>query len=120
MRYAIDPREGYLRAELIERETPEETRTFGEAVHAAMREKRLPRVLVVVRASRPIFRVEEYQLSEFLTRFADIPGCRVALVSDSKELAAAHEYVELIAGQRGVPLRAFTDEASATQWLLPD
>lgn len=55
MRYTIDIREGYLRAEMVERETPEETREFGEAVHAAMREKGIARVLVLVRASAPIF-----------------------------------------------------------------
>ena len=120
MRYKIEAREGHLRAELIERETPQETREFAEAVHAAMLEKRLNRLLVVVRASRPIFRVEEYQLSEFFTRVSAIAGLRVALVSDSPELAAAHEYVQLIASQRGIALRAFAAEKPALDWLLAD
>lgn len=120
MRYTIDVREGYLRAEMVERETPQETRQFSTAVHAAMVEKGVSRVLVIVRASRPIFRVEEYQLSGFLKLVAGIHGLRVALVSDSKELAAAHEYIELIASQKHVALRAFHAEASALEWLLHD
>ncbi len=118
MRYTIDVRDGYLRAELVERDTPQETRQFSTAVHAAMLEKGLSRLLVVVRASRPIFRVEEYQLSEFFKLVSGLPSLRVALVSDSKELAAAHEYVELIARQKGIALRAFGREAAALEWLL--
>ena len=115
MRYSIEMLEGYLRAEMLERETPEETREFGEALFAAMQEKAASRVLVLVRSSRPIFRVEEYQLSGFLQR---MPDAKVAVVSDSRELAASHEYIQLIAGQKGVALRAFPTEQSALEWLL--
>lgn len=118
MRYTIEARDGYLRGELVDRETPQETREFGEALHAAMRDKGLGRLLVVVRSSLPVFRVEEYQLSEFLNRMMAIPGAKIAVVSDSRELAAAHEYVQLIATQRGLALRAFPAEAAAVQWLL--
>ncbi|HET7199113.1 MAG TPA: hypothetical protein VFI86_10620 [Burkholderiales bacterium] len=118
MRYTIEVREGYLRGEMVERETAAETREFGEAVHKAMLEKGLPLVLVVVRASRPIFRVEEYQLSQLLGRLGAIPGARLALVSDSRELAGAHEYVQLIASHRGMALRAFATEKAALDWLL--
>ena len=120
MRYTIQILDGYLRAELVERETPEETAEFGAAVQAAMQEKGIGRALVVVRASAPIFRVEEYQLSQLFNRLAAIAGFRMALVSDSRELAAAHEYVELIARQKGVALRAFASEKRALGWLLQD
>jgi len=120
MRYTIEARGKYLRGEMVERETPEERREFSLAVHAAMVEKGLPRVLVVVRASRPIFRVEEFQLSRLLTLIGAIAGLRAALVSDSKELAAAHEYMQLIATQRGLAVRAFSSEKQALEWLLKD
>ena len=118
MRYSIDVRDGYLRAEMIERETAQETRRFSQAVHAMMLEKGVARLLVTVRSSLPIFRVDEYQLSDFFKLVSAIRGLRVALVSDTKELAAAHEYVELIAGQHGIALRAFHAEAPALEWLL--
>ena len=118
MRYSIEMRGGYLRAEMLERETPEETRAFGEAAYAAMREKGASRLLVVVRASLPVFRVEEYRLSDLLKRMADIPGARIALVSDSREVAVAHEYVQLIATQKGMALRAFLAEKAAVKWLM--
>ena len=115
MRYSIEMREGYVRAEMLERETPEETREFGEALFAEVQAKAASRVLVLVRSSRPIFRVEEYRLSGFLEC---MPGVKVAVVSDSRELAAAHEYVQLIASQRGIALHAFPTEQSALEWLL--
>jgi hypothetical protein len=118
MRYTIEACDGYLRGEMLERETPQETREFGAALHAAILEKGLPRLLVVVRASRPIFRVEEYQLSELLKLVAGTAVLRIALVSDSKELAASHAYVELIATQQGLALRAFGSEEAALEWLL--
>ena len=118
MRYTIEVRDGYIRGELVNRETAQETLEFNKAVHAAMLEKSIPRLLVVVRASQAIFRVEEYQLSDFLKAVAGMPRLRIAVVSDSRELAAAHEYVELIASQRGLALRAFTSEAPALEWLL--
>jgi hypothetical protein len=118
MRYTIELREGYLRGELIERETPGETAEFGAALQAALRDNGVSRMLVVVRASRPIFRVEEYQLSELFRRLGDVAGLRIALVADSAELAAAHQYVELIAGQKGIALRSFAGEKPALEWLL--
>ena len=120
MRYTIEAREGYLRGELIDRETPQETREFGEALHAVMQEKAVGKLLVVVRSSLPVFRVEEYRLSDFLDRMMAVPGAKIAVVSDSRELAAAHEYVQLIAAQRGLPLRAFSSEPPAVRWLLRD
>lgn len=48
---------------------------------------------------------------------AAIPGMKIALASDSRELAAAHEYMQLIAAQRGVAVRAFADEQAALEWL---
>ena len=120
MRYTIELREGYLRAEMVERETPEQTSEFGNAVQAALRESQLGRALVVVRSSLPVFRVEEYKLSQLFARVPEIAGFKMALVSDSRELAAAHQYVELIAGQKGVALRSFTSEKPAIEWLLQD
>jgi hypothetical protein len=118
MRYTIELREGYLRGELIERDTPAETAEFGRAMQAALRDKGSSRMLVVVRASRAIFRVEEYQLSDFLRQLGAVDGLRIALVADSSELAAAHQYVELIAAQQGISLRSFASEKTAVDWLL--
>ena len=108
---------GVLRVEVRERETARETRDGAEAIFVERARHRVSAILLVVKESRPIFKVEEYGLSELLTRIAAIPGLRVASVSDTAELYAAHQYIELLAKQRGIALRAFSSEREALEWL---
>ena len=118
MRYNIDLCDGYLRGEMIDRETAEETRAFVAALVSAVREYRVPKVMIVVRSSRPIFKVEEYRLSDTLKDIAAISGLKVALTSDTKELTASQEYIELIARQKGLQFRTFPSEKAAEDWLV--
>jgi predicted metal-dependent phosphoesterase TrpH len=112
----------YLRAEMIGRETAEETGQFlREAAGAALKHG-LTRVLIVVRESRAIFKVEDYNLSQYLKamteRAAPEGGAyRIALVGDSSEAHAAHGYIEVLARQRGLAVRAFREETGALEWL---
>ena len=117
MRFSVTPAGNYLRAELVERETGAETREFLAALVAACLEHKLERVLILVRASRPIFKVEQYEASIHLRELARRPGCRVALVASRPDLRAAHEYLEVLAGQHGANLRSFSHEALAAEWL---
>ena len=107
----------YLRAELFDRETIEETQQFLlEAIAEGMKQG-VSKGLVVVRASRAIFQVQQYRISEYLKEFAVNASVRIALVGDSNELYSAHQYIELLARQHGVNLMAFRDEAAAIEWL---
>lgn len=117
MRYTIDIHAGYLKAEMRERETGEETRAFVEAILAALREHKLPRLLISVRSSRPVFKVEQYGLSEALVQVAGT-GLRVAFIADSKEVAMSQQYIALLAQQRGLDFKTFDDEPAAVAWLL--
>jgi hypothetical protein len=109
---------GYLRVELIGRRTAEETRHALEEVIAACRRHRQFSVLGAVRASVPIFKVEQYGLSAYLLGMAaSAEPWRIALVADTPELRAAHDYVVTLARQRGVEARAFWQEAPAVHWL---
>jgi hypothetical protein len=120
MKYAIEPRDGYLHATVFNRDTAEQMREFLFAVHAACREHALAKILLAVRRSRAMFKPEDYGLAgakggyvnELLT-----PVCRVALVGDTDEVNSANEYIELVARQRGFNVRAFRDEQAAQRWL---
>jgi O-glycosyl hydrolase len=72
---------------------------------------------MAVRRSRPIFKVEQYRISDYFKEIAANPAVRVALVGDSDELRAAHEHIELLARSSGANVRAFGDEAKALAWL---
>lgn len=116
VRHRIRAERDYLRAELVNRQTAEETRRFLDAVLAAAIEHRLPLVLIRVRNSVPIFTIERYGLSDYLER-AFKSKYRIALVGDTVELRIAHQYIATIARMRGVKLRAFADEGDGIAWL---
>ena len=106
-----------LRVEIRERETAEETREFAERALAEREKHGVLAILLVLKDSRPIFKVEEYGLSQLLQRIAAVPGLRVAAVAGDSALHSAHEYIEFLARQRGVAYRAFTGESEALAWL---
>jgi len=90
-------REGpYLRAELRGRETAEQMREALSAILAQCRWHALWTVLLVTRASRPLFKLQDFGLASFLE---------------------ADEYMATLAQQRGVRMRAFRSEAAAALWL---
>ncbi len=117
MRYQFTLLHDCLRAEVVGRETVEETQDFIAAVADEARKRAASRILVCVRRSRPIFRVEQYRISEQFRLLAGNPGVRVALIADTDELRAAHGYIEVLARQQGASVRAFRDETAALDWL---
>ena len=116
MRFSIEPRGDHLLASLQGRETGGEMREFLIAVHAACGEHKCPRILMSIRASRPVFKPEDYGIATYVNDLVT-PRCQIALVGDTVELNAAHEYIELCARQQNMNVRAFRDEASALRWL---
>jgi hypothetical protein len=109
----------YLRAELFNRQTADETRRFLDALHAAALEHRRARLLICVRNSKPIFTVERYGISRYL-ELAFKSAYKVALMGDTPELRIAHQYIALLAVMRGVNLRTFQNEVVAIEWLRSD
>lgn len=116
MQFGIELRGDHLLASIQGRETGEEMREFLVAVHAACGQNKCPRILMSVRASRPVFKPEDYGISTYVNELVT-PACQVALVGDTRELHSAHEYIEVCARQQGMNVRAFRDEAAALQWL---
>src|SRR5687767_5402057 len=108
---------GVLRMEISQRETAEETRQAIDAMFAEREKHGVLGILVVTNQSRPLFKVEEYGLSAVFARVMAIPGLRVAGVTADPELRGAHDYVTLLASQRGAPMRNFASEPEALAWL---
>ena len=117
MRYQFSIVQDCLRAEMVGRETVEETQDFIAAVADEARKRNASRILICVRRSRPIFRVEQYRISEQFRVLGANPSVRVALVADTDEIRAAHGYIEVLAAQNGANVRAFRDEPPAIDWL---
>jgi hypothetical protein len=118
MQLTIAVQTGYLRIELVGRRSAQETRQALEEAIGACRRHGVFSVLAVVRASHPIFKVQQYGLPTYLAEAAASgEPWKVALVSDSAELRAAHEYVATLARQKRLKVRAFGHEPEAIQWL---
>ena len=117
MLYKVTIEPGYLKAELFNRETMEETREFLQIVAgAAMRHQRSC-VLICVNSSNPVFTVERSGFLAYFRRLATDPSHKIALIGDSEELGISHQYIELIGRQHGVNVQSFRDEASALKWF---
>ena len=117
MQYKIAMERGFLRADLLERETAEETRRFLRAVVFESIRHGCPRVLVHVRSSKTLFTVERYGVLETFKRLASDPAHRIALVGDTVEMGMSHDYVALLARQQGITLRNFQNEPQAIEWV---
>ena len=118
MQIRIAAHSGYLSILVEDRDGIDDAKEAVQQIMHALETADTPRALIVVRRARPIFKVEEYQLSDAILRAAGIPGVRVALVADTPELFASYQYVELLAGQKDLDAKAFRSESDALRWLL--
>jgi len=117
MRYTLEAVGEVLRAELVGRETVHETREFLGALAARALASRLKRILIVVRDSRTIFQVTKYGIGDYLQQLSQNAEYRVALIADSSEGRAAHEYIQTLADLQRANVRAFRTESAALDWL---
>jgi hypothetical protein len=117
MQYKIAMERGFLRADLLERETAEETRRFLRAVVLESVKHGCSRILMHVRSSKTLFTVERYGVLETFKKLASDPAHRIALLGDTVELGLSHDYVALLARQQGISLRNFQNEWEAVEWV---
>lgn len=117
MLYKITVEPDYLQAELFDRETMDETRSFLKVVADSAIKHGRSSVLISVRSSNPVFTVERSGFLAYFRKFAEDPRHRVALLGDSEELGISHQYLELIGRQHGVNVQSFREEAAALMWI---
>ncbi len=92
MLYKITVEPEYLKAELFNRETMEETREF-------------------------LHTVERSGFLAYFRKLSADPSHKIALLGDSEELGISHQYIELIGRQHGINVQSFRDEGSAVKWF---
>lgn len=107
----------YLKADLFNRNTAEETRDALAAITAEARKHRFSQVLIAVHASRPIFKIEQSGLLDFFRQLGDMSECRIALTGDSQELRLSQQYVEAVARRHGINVRSFPNAHAALDWF---
>src|SRR5205807_8850765 len=102
MKYQMTMGGGFLRAELLERETTEETRAFLQSVVLASVNHRCSRILVHVRLSNPLFTVERHGVLKHFKKIAGDPWHRIALFADTVELAMSNANVPFLGRHQGI------------------
>lgn len=118
VKYTIEPQDGgYLKAEMVERDTAAETAEFVEAIVEALQARKSDKLLISIRNSRPVFKVEEWKLSAALDKVLRIAGLQVAFIADTREVQMSQEYIALLGRQRGLDFQSFESEQAAIAWL---
>jgi len=107
----------YLKANLFNRQTLEETRDALAAVAAEARKHGCSQILISVHGSRPIFKVEQSGILDCFKEFGDVPRYRIALTADSEELRLSQQYLESVAQRAGLNVRSFPSEQTALTWF---
>jgi hypothetical protein len=115
--YTIELLPGYLKAEMVERDSAAETADFVRAVVDGMRAHERYRILISIRKSRPVFKVEQWKLSETLELLMSEPHVQVAFIADTPELKMSQDYIALLGRQRGLEFETFATEQAAVAWL---
>jgi len=115
MAYSITVEEDFVRAELVGRETVEETKEFLRAVARLSATHLL--FLIRIANSKSMFRLEQPGLIESFREVACSPSHKVALLADTMDLRVSHEYLELIARQHALNVRSFRSMDEALRWL---
>jgi len=117
MRYEITVEPDYLKADLFDRKTSEETREFLVAVAAEARKHKCPKILISVHTSRAIFKVEQYGILDYFRQLQEIPKHRIAMTGDSEEIRISQEYIESLARSHAINVRSFRSEQAAFNWF---
>jgi hypothetical protein len=107
----------YVKAELFNRNTAEDTRDALAAIAAEARKNGRFQILISVHASRPIFKVEQSGLLDCFKQFGDMSRIRIALTGDGEELRLSHEYIESVARRAGLNVRSFSSQQAALHWF---
>ena len=108
---------GYLKVDLFNQQTAEETRDALAAIAAEARKHNSSQILISVHASRPMLKVAQYGLLDYFREFGEAAKCRIALTGDSDELRLSQQDIEALARRNGINVRSFPNEQAALLWF---
>jgi hypothetical protein len=117
MRFTIRHVGQYLRGDLHDRVTGEETDEFLQAVAADALESGQDRILLSVHTSHAIFRVDKFRLAYHMEVVRSRPAHRIALAADDWEVQLSQQYIATLARQNRLNVQAFREEPPAIAWL---
>jgi len=114
----ITDQRDYLRADLIQRQSPAELEKFLKRLQSEALEHPSSRVLLCSHVARATYNIDKYHGTQFIDMLARRPSLKVALVATHREVQLVQQYIEVLARLKKASLRSFPDEAAALAWLL--
>ena len=117
MVYRITLATDFLRAQLFDRETADDVKSFLRAVANACEKSERACILLQIHPMTPIFHDDPYELIRYIATLPLPPSWKIALIGDTTDFQGTHESVEAVAGRFRLNLWVFQDEAQALLWL---
>ena len=117
MVYRITLEPDFLRAELFDRETIAEVKSFLRAVAKACEKNRRACILLRIHDMTPIYQDDLYEMIRYVGTLTLPPSWKIALLGDTTDFRGTHESVEAVAGRLRLNLWVFQDEAQALLWF---
>jgi hypothetical protein len=117
MVYKITLETDFLRAELFDRDTVDEVKSFLLTVSAASVKNLRACILLRIHTMMPIFPDDPYDLIRHVGTLPLLPSWKIALLGDTTDFRGTHESIEAVAGKFKLNLWTFQDEAAAQLWF---
>ena len=117
MVYRITVAADFLRAELFDRETADEVKSFLRIAADVCEKNQRTCILLRIDSMTPMFQEDPYELFRYIGSLPLPPSWKIALVGDTTDFQATHESVEAVAGKFRLNLWTFQNESQALLWF---
>jgi hypothetical protein len=117
MQYSIDADEEFLRVKVSGRTTDRPPSDVCAVVLSESRKLGRNRILIELDQKFPLSPTSQFDLVTRLPELGFTPEHRVALVHSTAEMHDANQFIDLVARNRGIPVRNFPGVEDAKAWL---
>ena len=117
MEYTIEADEEFLRVKVSGRDTDAPPSDVCAVVLSESERLGRARILIELDQKFPLSSTSQYRLVTRLPELGLTPRHRIALVHRKPEAQKANEFIDVVAGNRGLEVRNFPDLETATAWL---
>jgi hypothetical protein len=117
MEYSVTAEDGLIRARAWGRDTDEPPSHVCQAVLAESNRLGVKRILVELTQKVALSAANQFHLVVNLASLGMTPQHRIALVHHTPGFYEANDMVDLVAANRGMNVKSFTDVDAALAWL---
>ena len=117
MQFTIDADEEFFRVKLWGRDTDSPPSRVCAAVLSESRKLALNRILIELDQKSPLSPTSQFALVSRLPEIGFTHQHKIALVHRAPAMQNANEFINVVAGNRGLNVRNFPSVDAATAWL---